>query len=258
MPSRVAAGVDFRRRSFCRSRPSCDSRSRYSASTSGSGLTISTPLWPSTISVSPSLIDVARVVQADDRRDAERARHDRGVRGDAADVGDEAAEAVLLEQDHVGGREVVRHHDQLLLLRQRRLGRPAAAHHLLQHALDRLLHVGLALAQVGVVDLVEAVAQLLHLLHQRPFGVGAAGADQLARHLRQRRVVEDHAVQIQKCLELGRRAGRDVRLQVGQLVLRRAQRGVEARDLGLDLVLLDLVVRHLEPRASTRGAPGRS
>src|SRR4029079_6423434 len=93
-----------------------------------------------------------------------------------------------------------------------------------------------------------AVGELLHLLHQRPLGVAAPRADQLARRLRQRRVVEDHAMHVEGSLELGRRAGRDVRLQLGEPLARRAQRRVEARDLGLDLGLLDLVVRDLEPR----------
>ena len=61
------------------------------------------------------------MVQAHDRRDAEAARHDGGVRGHAADVGDEAAELVALEEDHVGGRQIVRHDDELVLFRQRRL-----------------------------------------------------------------------------------------------------------------------------------------
>jgi hypothetical protein len=45
-----------------------------------------------------------RMVQADDRRNREAARDDRGVRGDAAHVGDEAAEMVALEEDHVRRR----------------------------------------------------------------------------------------------------------------------------------------------------------
>jgi hypothetical protein len=64
---------------------------------------------------------VARVVQAHQRRDVEAARDDRGVGGDAADVGHEAAELVALEEDHVGGRQVVRDHDQVVLGRGQRL-----------------------------------------------------------------------------------------------------------------------------------------
>ena len=83
---------------------------------------------------------VPRVVQADQRRDAEAACDDRGVRGDAADVGDEAAELVALEQDHVGGRQVVRHHDQVLLLGEGcGAGGVLGAQQRLQHALDDLL-----------------------------------------------------------------------------------------------------------------------
>ena len=56
VPSTVAAGVDFRRLRRFLSALSSAWRSRYSASTSGSGLTISRPWVPSTISISPSAI----------------------------------------------------------------------------------------------------------------------------------------------------------------------------------------------------------
>ena len=188
------------------------------------------------------------VVQADDRREVEAARDDRGVRGDAADVGDEAGELVLLEEDHVRRREVVRDDDDVLLV-LRRLGQVPGAEHPLQHALDHLLHVGLALAQVGVLDLLEPVDEDLHLVHQRPLGVPAARADQLARRDREHRVVEDHQVQVEKGAHLGRRVGGHRRVQADQLAADLLDRGVEAHDLGVDVLARDLVVRDLEPRA---------
>src|SRR5204863_7627130 len=66
--------------------------------------------------------------------------------------------------------------------------------------------------------------------------------------LRQRRVVEDHAVQIEECLELLRRILRDVQLQRREVLARLVQRGLEAAHLGFDLALRDLVVHHLEAR----------
>ena len=56
VPSTVVAGVDLRRRRRLRSALSSACSARYSASTIGSGSTISRPRVPSTISVSPSLI----------------------------------------------------------------------------------------------------------------------------------------------------------------------------------------------------------
>jgi hypothetical protein len=66
------------------------------------------------------------------------------------------------------------------------------AHQHLEHPLDHLHHVGLALAQVFVLDLLELLDQLLHLLHQGPLGVAAPRADQLARGLGQHRVGQQH------------------------------------------------------------------
>ena len=104
----------------------------------------------------------------------------------AADVGDEAGEHALLELQHVGRREVVRdqHQRHVLVVQQqvlrvlRRAGaaatpcepRPSCA----QQALDHLLEVGLALAQVLVLHLVELARQHLELRRQRPFGVVVA------------------------------------------------------------------------------------
>ena len=101
-----------------------------------SGLTMTTWLLPSTISISPSRISCARVVRRDDRRNVEAARDDRGVRRDAAQIGEERGEVVLLELDHVGRRQVVRDQDRLLLRRSARQ-RARPAHQRLQHALDR-------------------------------------------------------------------------------------------------------------------------
>ena len=54
-------------------------------------------------------------------------------------------------------------------------------------------------------------------------------------------------MQIEEGLELRRRAGRNV-LQRPELVLRRRHGAVEARDLGVNRLLGDLVMRYLEAR----------
>ena len=57
----------------------------------------------------------ARLARADHRRDVHAARDDRGVRGLAADVGDEAGEDAALELQHVGRRDVVGDQHQRIL-----------------------------------------------------------------------------------------------------------------------------------------------
>ena len=204
---------------------------------------------------------VARVVQADDRRDVQAARDDRGVRGDAADVGDEAGELVALEQDHVGGRQVVRDHDQVVLAREACGGCGARACPPSSAFSTRSTTCSMssrALAQVGVLHLLELRDQLVHLLHQRPLGVAAALADELARRLRERRVVEDHAVQVDEGAELGRRVvGGSALRSAASSCLRARDRGVEADDLAPARRLRRS--RSARPRAARwrRGARGR-
>ena len=84
----------------------------------------------------------------------------------AAEVGDEAGEGVLAELQHVGRRNVVRHHDQ-----SRSLGAALAARRVAAPPVSALstrsptcCDVVLALAQIGVLDLVELRDQLVHLL----------------------------------------------------------------------------------------------
>src|SRR5581483_112982 len=93
-----------------------------------------------------------------------------------------------------------------------------------------------------------ARGELLHLLHQGPLRVRAPRADELARRLGERRVVEDHAVQVEEGLELGRRARRDVRLQRCELLARARNGNVEALNLALEVDLRYLVVRHFQAR----------
>ena len=88
----------------------------------------------------------------------------------------------MLELDDVRRRQVVRDQDRLLLGAAARQ-RARLAHQPLQHALDDLHDVGLALAQVRVLDLVELLDQHVHLLRQRPLGVAALLGDDLLRRL---------------------------------------------------------------------------
>ena len=187
-----------------------------------------------------------RVVRGDDRRHGEAPRDDRRVRRRAADVGEERRVPVLLELDHVGRRKVVRDQNRVLLGARRRDG-PGLAEEPLQDPLDDLHDVGFALAQVEVVDRVELLDQHVHLLDQRPFGVAALLGDDPLRRVRQRRVRENHPVDVEKRAELGRRvAASHCGVQPLELALHFAQCVVEPRNFGGDGIRIDRVVRDFE------------
>ena len=104
----------------------------------------------------------ASVVRAGDRGHGEAPRDDRRVRGHAAEVGDEAGVAVRLELDHVRRRKIVRDEDRVLLGTGRH-ERARLAEEPLQDPLDHLHDVRLALAQIGVLDVLELLDQHVHL-----------------------------------------------------------------------------------------------
>ena len=119
--------------------------------------------------------------------------------------------------------------------RQRRRAVGAAREHA-EQALDDLLEVGLALAQVLVLHLVELARQHLELRRERPLGVVVPLADPVLGRARQRLVVEQHQVNVEQ-----RRRARPA-LPVGRsrfsAVSSRGDRvagAAQALDLGLDV-----------------------
>ena len=208
------------------------------------------------------LVDGGRgVLHADHRRDRQAARDDGGVRGAAAHVGDETADPEGLELEGVGRRKVVGHHDQVVLgsarLAFHQPALPALQH--LEHALDHLHDVLLALAQVGILEFVELVDHQLHLLHHGPFGIAAAFADQLAHAVGQRRIGQDHGMDIDEGGQLGRRPGHaGVRAQGVELGAGGAHGAVEALQLACHVAFAQLVVRDLQRRVRNQvRAPDR-
>ena len=190
---------------------------------------------------------LAGVVQAEHRRDAQAARENRRVRGEAADVGDEGTETVLLEGHHVSRRQVVRDDDLVLLALSARLQRGATVvtGELLDHALDRLPDVVGAFAQVEVVDLVELADQMFHLLQQRPLGVAALFADQHLRRLGEFGVGQDHRMQVDEGTELARCPAHSL-LQRLVLAAHGRHRRLEAGDFLLQLPWGQLAMRDFE------------
>ena len=163
----------------------------------------------------------AGLARADHGRDVHAARDDGGVRGLAAHVGDEAREDAALELQHVGRRDVVGHQHQRVLAAEVARPRAGAGAHgaapaplrqRAQQALDHLLEVGLALAQVVVLHLVELPRQHLQLRRQRPLGVVVALADPVLGGAGQRLVVQQHQVHVEQRRQFGGRLGRQVAL----------------------------------------------
>src|SRR4051794_25396377 len=111
-------------------------------------------------------------MKRNDRWNVETARDNRRVRSGPAKIRDEAAELVLLELDDICGREISSHENQIVLIAcdcRRGITRLAKQH--LHQPFYNLDHVGLALAQVTVLNLVELLEQRIHLHLERPLGV---------------------------------------------------------------------------------------
>ncbi len=176
-----------------------------------------------------------RIAQADDRRNAEAAREDRGMRQRPAILGDERGDMLLREQDDVGRCDVVGDgHERLgvSLLRQLAL-------RLEQHAQDPrtdVFDIVLARAQISIVHLLEHCDQRIACLAQRRLGVNLLAADVRDRGVGDRAIVEHQEVRVDKHGDVARRAGRDLLAHLAQLLARALLRANEADDLAFDLV----------------------
>ena len=165
---------------------------------------------------------VADMVEADNGRDREATRDDRGMRSRSADVGHEAGDLRVLELYRVGRREVVRDDDRAQSVASLAGAIAGMAQQSLDQAFDQLHDVGLALAQIGVLDRVELVDQHFHLLHQRPFGVAASLADMGASSVDEQRVLQEHLLQFDE--------DRDFRMCAGWRLAQLGEFGADRRD----------------------------
>ena len=192
--------------------------------------------------------------------------------GLATDGRHKTGKHAALELQHVGGRQVLRHQHQgrigqplqhglrAVLRRSGRRwrrchGAGGQATHLPQDAVGHLLQVGLALAQVGVLHLVELARDLLQLRHQRPFGVVQALGHPVAHARRQHLVLQQHQVHFQQGGQLARRILGQVADQALQLVDHGRAGLAGAVQLRLDLVRVDEVVPHLNPAGGHHHRP---
>jgi hypothetical protein len=127
--------------------------------------------------------------------------------------------------------------------------RVTAAREHAEQALDHLLEVGLAFAQVLVFHLVELARQHLELSRERPFGVVVALPDPMLGRAGQRLVVEQHQVHVEQGRELGRRFRRQVHLH-------RRQAGGDR--VARHPIVAHVVVGDVDPaRGNEHGPPDR-
>ena len=178
-------------------------------------------------------------MHAEDERQAERARHDGGVRRRTAALGGEADDAETVQLQRVDGREIEADDDgagQRLVVGNGRQAEQAA-----QQAIGDLLDVGEALAEARVLHLREGDAELIDDHADGPLGADAAVADEPPRAVDELLALQDGAVGVD---DLGACGRGDVAAHVGHGRVRRRDRAVEAADLGhspfgLDVPLLD-------------------
>ena len=128
------------------------------------------------------------------------------------------------------------------------------------HALGDVLHVRDALAQVGVVEALEARLQLFLHLGQRPLGVDLLFFDLLHHFVGERRIADHHGVRLEDGgVLVPHRAAHALR-QIVQLHARLLQCLSEARDLRHHLLFADgdAVDRRLAPLDDHRTADGNA
>ncbi len=201
-----------------------------SARASAGGLIHSRPREPSTATMSPGADLLRGPARADHRRGAPGAGDDGGVAGRAADVGDEGRHPAGAGQHRrVGGREVVGDdHRPLgdLLLHVHHL--PEEVPH---HPVGDEVHVGAALAEVLVLDLVEEVLDLPGHPAHRPLGVDPVVGDELVHLVDQHRVTEHQPMRLEDQGVVLAVALLQPLLQLHQLVLGEVDGGLEPHQL---------------------------
>ena len=116
--------------------------------------------------------------------------------------------------------------------------------HVAQDAVHHLFQIGLALAQVVVLHLVELAADHFQLRGQRPFGVVQALGDPVLDAAGQHFILQQHQMHVQQGGQFMRCIRRHFALQALQFVHHGIAAMAHAVDLALDLVRLDEVVGH--------------
>ena len=201
----------------------------YSNSVWSVGLTMRTPLNPSSSAYWPVSSCVAGVLQADHRRDAQRPRHDGGVRGLAADIGGKAEHVALVQLRGVGRRQVVAD-DDARLLEVAQVDLLVQAEQIVQHARGDVAHVGGAFAQVIVLDGRQRGGVALGDGVEGVFGVDLLLLDHAHDFVEQRAVFQHQQVRVEDAAFLGAHALADLALDFEDLVPGLDQRAFQPVD----------------------------
>ena len=172
----------------------------------------------------------AGVLQADHGGDAQRARHDGGVRGLAADVGGEAQHVALVQLRGVGGRQVVAD-DDARLLEVAQVHLLLEAQQVVEDARGHIPHVGGPFPQVIVLDGGQRGRVALGDRVEGVFGVDLLLLDHPHDFVEQRAVLQHQQVRVKDAAFLGAHACADFALDLEELLAGLDQRPFQAVDL---------------------------
>ena len=179
----------------------------------------------------------------DDAGDLDGAGDDRRVAGAAAEIGRDAEDLAAVHARGLRRREFVGDdHDGLGEGREARL---VLAHELAEDAPLEIEDVVRLLAEDVVADRLELVGDLLEHLGHRRLRVHAVAADAVAHRSEERGILRQSEVEAEDLGGLAAEFLLGAVAQQGDLGRGVAQREIEPRELGSDLVLLDRAVRHV-------------
>ena len=176
----------------------------------------------------------AGVVQARDGRHAQRAREDRGVIRPAAGIRDQSGQPLPVELRDDRRRHVVRDEHQRPLEVPEEVGGIARLPQVHGQPADHVGDVALALAQIGILRLVEERGNVLERPLERGLGVQPFAADRVGRAPDEHRVVEHQQLRVEEIGVLGAGGGGDARLDLLDLLAGAHPGGVEPLELALD------------------------
>ena len=151
-----------------------------------------------------------------------------------AGVRDEPGQTLPIELRDDRRRHVVRDEHQRPLEVPEEVGGIAGLPQIHRQAADDVRDVALALAQVGVLRLVEECGNVLERALERGFGVQPFAADRVRRAPDQHRVVEHQQLCIEEIGVLDTRGRGDARLDLLDLCAGTCAGGVEPLELALD------------------------
>ena len=220
----------------------------------------STTCWPSRVVEAVSRRSANPAVQPDDGREAQRARHDRGVRRAAAHVRAERQDELPVEHRGVRRRQVVGEQDvRVIDLRQRGRLPAGEVHH---HAAGHVVHIQAAFAQIGIVHLFEEAGVAVGHLLEDGLDVAPVVLERAQDLVDERAILDDQQMRVEDAGVLGPDGVGDLRLHVEDLRAREQQRGLEPGDLRREVLLADRVLgrgvllravdEHLSPRQTRR------